>query len=235
MASLRDGGSEFIGGNHSADNSRRKFIDAPMEAVQQPALDSFMELAGLFSILPQAFIASQKRELERVTATGKEDDPRRSVIQASIDRAVAIQATAQLGKARFQRAVDALNDKAYVFHGFVYDEGLVSQSGLVVRLIDAGQTSKGQTLEAITSSDGYFRIKLGVKGGTSGAPQPINDLFMGSTGTKLPKSDTSTAEAQVEILRKEKVIYADSDPVPLDQGTAYREYVIPSDEQPASQ
>src|SRR5438067_3790291 len=132
------------------------------------------------------------------------------------------------------RAVDALNDNAYVFHGFVYNEGLVPQRGLVVRLIDAGQTSKGQVLEAITSSEGYFRIKLGVKGGTSGGPQPINDLFMGSTGTKRPKSDTPTTEAQVEILRKEKVIYSDSDPVPLDQGTAYREYVISSDEPPAT-
>src|SRR5262249_47970805 len=156
MAQSRNTGSEFIGGDQSAETIRRKFIENPMNAAQQPAVDSVLEIANLLAMLPQAFIASQKRELERMTASSKEkaDEPRIADLKASMERAGVVATTAQRGQVRFKKAFTALNDTAILFHGFVSDENLAPLGGLTVRLLDAAQTRKGQSMEATTDQDG---------------------------------------------------------------------------------
>jgi hypothetical protein len=225
MAQSRNTGSEFVGGDQSAETMRRKFIETPMNAAQQPAVDALLEVASLLAILPQAFIGSQKRELERMTASGKEkeNEPRIADLKASIERAEVIAATAQRGQVRAQKAFTALNDNAVVFHGFVSDETSAPMLGLTVRLLNAAQTRKGKPLEATTDKDGYFRIKIGTKGDQT---NPFSGLFTGSAETKSQRSsDQASAEAQVQILGKQ-LLYTDPWPVPMDQGSVYREYAI---------
>lgn len=234
MAQSRNTGAEFIGGDQAAETMRRKFIDTPLKAAQQPALDSLLEVANLFAILPQAFIASQKRELERMAASGKgkEDEPRIADLKASIERAGVVATTAERGQVRAQKVFAALNDKAVLFQGFVSDDTPAPLVGLTVRLVNAAQTRKEKPMEATTDKDGYFRIKIGTKGDQT---NPFSGLFAGSGGTKKPgSSEQASAEGQVEILAKNQLLYTDPSPVPLDQGGVYREYTITEGESPAN-
>jgi hypothetical protein len=230
-------GPEFVAGDQTAENIRRKFIEAPLEAAQQSALNTSLEIASLLSIIPDAFLASQRRELERVKKSGTTNDIRITILQTSIEQAGVLHTTAQRGEARAQRAFAALADNDSVFHGFVSDAELNPLKGLTVRLIDE-QGTRAKGLSTITMEDGYFRIVLGVKSDTvvaskDQATQPtmsqrIIDMMSGLSREPSSASDTSTVAggSRVEILKNGKVRH--SDPVPLspDNGSVYREYVI---------
>ena len=233
----RKTGPKFFAGDQSAENMRRRFIEAPLEAAQQSVLSTSLELAHLLSILPNAFLASQQRELVRLKKSGKEKDPRIEILQTSIDQASVFRTTAQRGQARAKRALAALAANDFVFHGFVSDADLTPLKGLTVRLIgDKGARAK--TLSATTEEDGYFRIVLGAPSNTQrdqeAKASPLNLSqkivnLMSGLNWETSTSSTASAEAggsRVEILHKGVILHSDPVPLSLGNGSVYREYVI---------
>lgn len=226
----RKTGPEFFAGDQSAENMRRRYIEAPLEAAQQSVFSSSLEIANLLSIVPDAFLASEQRELERVKKSGKEEASRVAILQTSIEQADVLRTTARRGQARAKRALAALADNDIVFHGFVSDAKLTPLKGLTVRLI-GGKGTFAQDLSAKTEEDGYFRIVL-VRGSEAKAVPLISQRivnFMSGLNWETSVSSAASAEAggyRVEILKEGKVLH--SDPVPLspDNVSVYREYVL---------
>jgi hypothetical protein len=231
----------FLSGDQSAAKIRRDFIDKPLASAKVPLLGTGMELLDLMSILPNAFIASQERELARIRESGTENDDRTKVLEASIEQARALRTTVQRGEARVQRALGSLSDNSHAFHGFVSDADLNPLGKLTVRLTTRQTGKRGLT--AVTDDDGYFRIPLSKKKGAGGKElrdqvrdtsfsQRLNNLFtqnpLASTVSANATGATSDPgeEAEVEILQKNNVVYTDPHTVPTDGGSVYREYVV---------
>jgi hypothetical protein len=245
--SKKTGFPEFFANTQSAENLRRQFIEAPLEAAGQPALGAGIELANLLSILPGAFVASQERELERIKKSGIDNDPRAAALETSIEQAGVLQTMAQRGQVRIQRGLVAFAGADKMFHGFVSDAELTPLKGLTVRL--TGGIEGRKTLSATTDDDGYFSIPLGIsssrqqeasgenksKAGKGSLLQRITDL-MASPGIAPLASATERVEGeggQVEILKRGKLLHTDPASLTLDQGSVYREYVI-ADTEPSS-
>lgn len=208
--------SAFPGGD-----ARRQLIDEPMKAARGEALASLLEVAGLMTVLPNAVMASQQRELERLKATRGDDDPRVIELQATLERAATLSVMAERGQSRAQRLAVAFADSEDVFHGFVSDSDLNPLSGLTVRA--------GKQLSATTDADGYFRIPLGTR--TTPATG-LGDLFKSRRPPKAAAEATTDpaadpAKGEVEIVQKGTVLHTDPIPLPLEEGRVYREYVIP--------
>ena len=227
----------FFADTQSADNLRRQFIDGPMEAAGQSALDSAAELATLLSILPDAFVASQRLELRRVSRSAMENDPRIAALETSIERAEVLQTMAQRGQVRVERALVAIATNQDVVHGFVSNTELAPLEGLTVRLTESTSAS-AKPLAATTDEHGYFRIKLDTKPGTRDntrvEPKPntwsqrITDVFAG-VGRMPSASPEATADADVRelvILKKERLLYSEPISIAPDGGSIYREYAI---------
>ena len=236
--SRKTGFPDFVADVLSAEALRRQFIEAPMEAAQQSALGTAGELATLMGILPDAFAASQRRELTRILKSGNEKDSRVAALQASIAQADVLVATARRGQARVQRAIAALTGNGDVFHGFVSDRDVAPLKGLTVRLTD--HKSKGaKAFTAMTDEEGYFSIDLGTDKpsprDSDAKPNPINlskwmaDLMAGLSQdtSPAPAASTEAGIAQVEILNANgKLLHRDPTFVALSGGSIYREYVI---------
>ncbi len=206
------------------EDPRKQLID--IKAARGEALATVVEVAGLLSVLPNAAIASQQRELERLKATRGDNDPRVVELQATLERAATLSAMAERGQARAERLAVAFTESEAAFHGFVSDSDLNPLSGLTVRA--------GQQYSATTDADGYFRIPLGTK--TTRATT-ARELFQ-SLSRRTPKDTAAApaagsepgkelATAQVEIVQKGTIIHTDPFPLPLDDGGVYREYVLP--------
>ena len=231
----------FLGGDQSPEKIRSEFIDKPLEAAKQAVLGSGLELFNLMSALPDAFIASQSRELERVKASGKDNDDRVALLEASIAQATVLRTTVQLGETRVGRALSSVGDSEIAFHGFVSNTEFEPVGGLTVRL--SGRQGEGgkRGLTATTDNDGYFRIPLGSKSvsgkewrtrvGQINFAEKINILSeqQAAAADASSANDTSgatKARAQVEILDGNKSVYQDPVGVPIDEGSVYREYVV---------
>jgi hypothetical protein len=243
--SKKTGFPEFFADTQSAENLRRQFIEAPLEAAGQPALGAGIELANLLSILPGAFVASQERELERIKKSGVDNDPRVAALETSIEQAGVLQTMAQRGQVRIQRGLVAFAGADKVFHGFVSDVELTPLKGLTVRLSSEGR----KALSATTDDDGYFSIPLGArssrqqensgenksKAGKGSLLQRITDLMASPGIAPLASAAESVAGqgSQVEILKRGKLLHTDPASLTLDQGSVYREYVI-ADTEPSS-
>ena len=235
--SRKTGIPEFFADTQSAENLRRQFIEAPMEAASQSALGVGIELATLMSILPDAFAASQRRELERVQESGKENDARVAALRTSIEQADVLRTMARRGQVRIQRALVAVAANDDVFHGFVSDADLAPLKGLTVRLT-GGRNTRAKAFSATTDDDGYFSIALGAKSDAqrdSGAKaSPINvsqriTNLMAGLSQETSASSAASAEggvSQVEILKRGTLLHRDPVLVARDGGSIYREYVI---------
>jgi hypothetical protein len=231
---------EFLADMQSADAVGRQFIEVPLAAAQQSAIGSAAELVGLMRLLPSALVASQRRELDRLLKSSDERDPRFVTLKASIEQVEVLRTTGGQGQARLQHAVETLTVGGDVFLGFVSDVNLAPQEGLTVRLSDAKGVGV-KSLSATTEADGYFSIDLGTKtsgirssvplAGSMNVMQRIASLFADGgqqPAAPQPTGDRSDAKlGQVEILRNDKLLYRDPTPVVLQNGTIYREYVIP--------
>lgn len=231
---------EFVADMQSADAVGRQFIDVPLAAAQQSAIGSAAELMSLMRLLPNALVASQQRELNRLQKSADDRDPRVVALKASIEQIEVLRTTGGRGQARVQRAVETLSGGGDVFIGFVSNTNLVPQEGLTVRLSDAKGVGP-KSFSATTDADGFFSIDLGknasgVRSSGAAAPpmnlmQRIAALFADggqATGAAQPTKDQGQATVgQVEILNKETLLYRDPTPVVLQNGSIYREYVIP--------
>lgn len=244
--------SEFLAGDMSADAIQKQFIDAPMAAAQQPAISIGLELLALMSALPDAFVASEHRELNRLSrAAGGKADPRIERLNASIERATEMRATAIQGKARIDRALASLSSEGHVFHGFISDGEAKPLSKLTVRIFTDqatdGSGKAGSSLSGTTDSDGYFSIPLGAT--TNQRKNPSAEPAPGTSSPRAagvrdkinrPKASASAvagaqgqaqATANVEILDAGgRQLYLDPFELTVDNGSAYREYVIENSE-----
>ena len=244
--------SGLFGSARTPEEIRRRFIEAPADASAPAALASALEIASVLTKLPDIFIASQNKELERLRATAGENNSRANALQASIEQAQELTATAEKGQARVQRVATSVAAGQKVFHGFVSAPGLEPVAGLTVRLTE--RKAGGATGTATTDEDGYFSMPLGPKelgaAGTKGRAfslsQQINRLMETPTARVAAinlnaSADTAntaaagqqTEESTVQIFRKKKLLHEDPIPVDLSKGSVYREYVINEDESAA--
>lgn len=218
---------------------RERMIGADREALREPALAAALGALSVLRLLPEAFAQAQRRELERVRRSdpdGKQS-PRIEALQAAIVRADALRETGHAGDTRLERLLKTADDERALFHGFVSDAELRPIARARVQLIDASGKSSTQ-LRAETDADGYFRIVLADSDPLSGS-SGSGSLFgkraaRQKTDPKNAKVDVqenpdATAEeasAQVEIFVGSTLVHHDPMPVPLAEGSVYREYAV---------
>jgi hypothetical protein len=246
--------SPFIGGGNSADAIRKEFIETPMAAARQPAIATGLELLTFMSMLPDAFLASEERELNRLARSSNDkNDPRIERLKFSIMRTKELHNASQKGKARIDRALAALSNEDNVFHGFVSDANLKPREKLTVRISALRESEKDEkSLSAITQADGYFSISLG-KGKTDAGKSSANestvtlseqiaerlasvnaknkaDTAKASNTQSAASASTNQARVRVEILdANNNVIHQEESPLVVTAGSTYREYVIDDD------
>jgi hypothetical protein len=246
--------SPFIRDGQSADAIRKEFIETPMKAAQQPAIATGLDLLAFMSMLPDAFLASEERELKRLGRTSDDkNDPRIERLKISVARAVEMRDTGRQGKARIDRAIVAASNEDNVFHGFVSDTNLKPREKLTVRISAFRDGEKdGNSLSAITNADGYFSIllskektytrKSGLNETTVNLSEQIAerlasvnakakaDTAAASDTQSAAAANTNQTRARVEILdANNKVLHQDESPLVVNAGSAYREYVIDGD------
>ena len=194
--------SGIFGSSRSPEEVRRQFFDAPLDAGVPAALGSVLELASVLTKLPDVFIASQNKELERVKASAGENDPRVAALQASIEQTEELRTTAQTGQARVQRVAMAAATGQKVFHGFVSSSELTPLAGVTVRLGE--RKAGGKTGSATTDEDGYFSIALAptefdtpsTKTRDLSLSQRVNRLFETRKLDTLERSEAAGTEAE---------------------------------------
>jgi hypothetical protein len=215
----KSGGSDFppiIGNTDSPDAARRQFIDAPLAAAREPAMSAAVDVLKFMSAIPDALIASQERELNRMRAQNAKGV---NAVAASITRAEQMRAIVTTGLARVHRMLALVGDKRAAFHGFVSDATLKPLHGLTVRVTAPQVRTTGHRgLSAKTEDDGYFRIGL-------------ENTQPATGGTSLSGADATSGGADtpatVDIVDgKGNVLYRDPEPLAIGSGTIYREYVI---------
>jgi hypothetical protein len=228
--------SEFVGKTDSPDAIRQEFIDKPLAAAKQTIASTGIEFLGFMSAIPEAFIAAQQRELERVAAVRGDKDKIVTRLQASIEQADRLRSIAEAGQARIVRIAEILgtSGQGSAFHGFVSDTSLNPLAGLTVRIVgltDAKDTSLSDT----TDDKGGFRIPLGARQApppAQGAPPPSAPAGPAAAPTTSRAAAGTTGtdqgiEAEVEILDANgKVLYQDPAPLVIRGGSVYREYVL---------
>jgi len=235
--------SGMFGSARTPEEVRRRFIDAPLDASVPAALEAVLGMASVLTRLPEVFVASQNQELERLRTSVGANDPRVDALQASIEHAEELQATADKAQVRIERVAAATATGQKVFHGFVSAPDLTPLAGVSVRLTEraAGGAKGGAT----TDEDGYFSLPLERTSYTAttdtkkardfSLSQRINKMFETRRLDTLDSSDdastdsqkeAATRESTVQIFRKNKLIYEDPIPVELDGGSIYREYIV---------
>lgn len=233
----------FVNGNQTPEQIQREFIQKPLDGAKQTLMGTGLDLFNLLSALPDAFIASQRRELKRVEATASEkDDERIAILQASIVQAGQLRTMIQHGEARVQRVIGSVAHGDDAFHGFVSNAELEPVAGLTVRLTGREGATGKRGLSGTTDKDGYFRIPLSSKRDTtsewSAKAAKMSfaerlDSFSAKAETDANATSTSDSSgtsqkrlAQVEILQKDQVVLTDKFALPVDEGSVYREYVV---------
>ena len=221
MAKTRRPGFLGFMGERSADDVRGKYIDEPLAAATQPALGTAMQLLQFVAAMPDAVVASRQRELERVKASGREDDPRIAALEASIAYAGHASAAANLARTRVQRFAGAMGGEEVLFHGFVSTPRLSPLEGMTVRLVRGGDQKDARALSATTEKDGYFSIPR---------PAKSDDIWRaaksGEGGIEAADTTAVKREVSVEVAdRSGKVVYRDPSKLDLDS-SAYREYTV---------
>jgi hypothetical protein len=230
--SKKPGFPQFIAEPKSAEEARRQFLEAPLDAVGPSTLAAGLEVAQLLSILPNAFVESQKRELKRLQTTGAENDERILLLQSSIEEGEQLRTFVVGAQLRAKRVVGASSGREDVFHGFVSNPDFSPLVGATVRL-KGGKSDRGQTA-AKTDEDGYFSIPLRAKTSGKGEAgklsfsQRLNKMFesRNQPSTTPQEEKKARATAQVEIVKKRQVVHEDPVPVIIDEGSVYREYVV---------
>ncbi|MDK2745517.1 MAG: carboxypeptidase-like regulatory domain-containing protein [Nitrospira sp. BO4] len=231
---------EFLAGEPTADAIRKQFLDAPLAAARRPAINLGLEVLAFMAALPDAFIASEERELNRLSRTVEAgNDPRVERLKVSIARATELRTTTQQGKARIDRALVALSGESNVFHGFVSDNTFAPQKGLTVRLTAARAGATDETFASTTTNaDGYFSIPFDRESGKKRkgqTPEPnvkssermAERLSRKTAAAAATAGDGNEVLARVEILdAKAVIIHEDPVPIVVNAGTVYREYVI---------
>ncbi len=242
------GSSRFFGTAQSADEARKEFIEVPMEASRQAAIGTALDLFAFMTALPDALLASDRRELNRLSSTAEsKEDPRIERLKVSLARAEQLRENVIHGKARIDRMLVSESEDGNVFHGFVSDSDLRPREKLAVRVI----AETGDQLSATTAVDGYFSITLGKDARAAArkaTPESavnlsdrMNELLKrvnakSGSGKSQAGTDDKTYTsgeflARVEILDASgNILQHDVLPLVVNGGTAYREYVVDGNE-----
>ena len=231
---------EFLAGEPTAEAIRKQFLEAPMAAAQQPAMNTGLEVLAFMAALPDAFVASEERELNRLSRTvARDNDPRVDRLKASIARAMELRTTSQQGKARIDRILLSVSGENNVFHGFVSDQTFTPQRGLTVRLTVVRDGVKDEVVASTTTNaDGYFSIPFERESGKKRkgqSPEPnvkssermAERLSRKAAASAATAGDGHEVLARVEILdAKAGVIHEDAISLVVNAGTVYREYIV---------
>ncbi|NRF71737.1 hypothetical protein HLB44_32590 [Aquincola sp. S2] len=236
----------------SADAMRDEMLKGKADAALLELMGEALDLYSFMGTLPDALIASQKREAKRLAKFSGEKSPRIEALKASMEQAAQLDTTVRWGRARFDRAVASAIEPNEVFHGFVSGAGLQMQKGYTVRLMGADGKPRQS---AFTEADGYFTMTLKARDKTSAYRTNdetrtvlLGELFKvfgmrGSSATASSKAGAATAVndapqdtaatekdlASVEILDPNgRVVQQDPIPVDVNGGTVYREYLVGS-------
>ena len=235
-----------FGQTNSPEDVRRRFIEAPLDASVPEAMATVLELANVLTRLPDVFIASQKKELDRIKATAEPNDPRAQALQASIDYTEELHGTAKMGQTRIQRVAMATVGGQRVFHGFVSTTDLAPLPKATVRLTE--RAAGGSQAVGTTDEDGYFSIALDPPPPRYGTAIPKRDLSLSQRINRLfetrkldlsereavsapeeAATDDAVRETTVQVLLNGKLLYEDPIPLKIDQGSTYREYIVTED------
>src|SRR5687768_3883027 len=156
----KSGFSKLFVDPKSAESVQGQFIDAPLQAALQSGFVPALEMAKLLRLLPDAFAASQRSELDRIKQSDEKNDPRVAALEASIEQADDLRKVVRFAEIRTQRSLIAFVNRNEIFHGFVSDSHLNPLKGLTVQ-VSAGKAGAAKNLSATTDTDGYFSIALG--------------------------------------------------------------------------
>ena len=223
------------------DSRRRQIFDGQLARWREMGPSFGNELFTFISAIPALAQAADVAEYQRVVKKYGRESDRARALEPLILNGQALQLNVDRAKERVDRMMKVMNTREDVFHGFVSDESGRAQAGLTVQL--TLQTQRA-VAKAQTDDTGYFRIPLSRAGrGDSPAPAPVPAGTPGSSqvrGVKqeavaaAPDKEKGNETAQespvghVEVLSaKGEVLYDDPLMLLLDEGTAYREYVVP--------
>jgi len=225
MAKSRGKGFSAFTLNRDADDARRKFIDEPLAAARQPAMETGLKMLSFLAAVPDAVVASRRRELERVRASRRDGDPRIAALEASIEYAGRARTAARLAQTRAEKISSTMFGGKVLFHGFVSNESLEPLPGMTVRIVAQASAGRGDSaLTATTDHEGYFSFAGGGKLGDIGREKKAVDA------DKVTLTDNvEDRTVAVEIADASGTV-VQTDPTPLELGgTAYREYIIERD------
>jgi hypothetical protein len=188
-----------------ADQKRREENRATVRRVTQDAIGLGEPLLEFITALPAVVMASQRAELERLSAIDKQH-PRAAQVADVIDQLTSAAPTASRVLARAARGLNVARSPLPGLYGFVTDVYGAPLPGVVVRLRGGRTEARGKT-----EGDGYFMIPL------------ARDTGTGTHGTNSEGAD----EVRVRIESASGDVLHE-DPVPVDTviGFDYREYIV---------
>jgi hypothetical protein len=197
------------------DKQRAQLLQGQLAQASRQGFDLGRELYAFISSLPSVALATDLAEYERVAKRYGPDSERARAVEVLVENGRTLQRTAALATVRVDRVVQGVQEQEPVFHGFVSDRAAKPQPGLIVQL--SSQTLR-EPLIARTDDAGYFRI---------GLPAAQLTPAQEAAQEKRAAAKNSQAEATVEVLGAGgNVLYADPVPLVVDNGMAYREYVV---------
>ncbi len=221
------------------DNRRRQIFDGQLARWREMGPSFGNELFTFLSTIPALAQAADVAEYQRVVKKYGRESDRARALEPLILNGQALQLNVDRAKERVDRMMKVMNTREDVFHGFVSDESGRAQAGLTVQL--TLQTQRASS-KAQTDDTGYFRIPLSRAGrgeqpapapaGTTAA-SPVRGVKKEAVAAAPDKGKGNEAEQEglvghVEVLSaKGEVLYDDPLMLLLDEGTAYREYVVP--------
>jgi hypothetical protein len=233
----------FFANAGSGDAIRRQLSDGPLTAASQASFRHSAEALDLLSALPMASAAAQRRELVRLRRGG--DDGRAEMLETSIQHTLALHESAGLGMARARRTLSAISDGKGLVHGFVSDADLRPLRGIVVTLTMTREGVGAAPLSVTTDADGYFALRTRRPRSTASSAQgsaslsaQIEELLYRTDAGANRAAAAGAAETSGEPLLIAELtlfdptgalLHRDPSPMVIDNGTAYREYVIGSE------
>jgi len=188
-----------------AEQKQREENEATRRRVTQDAIGLGEPLLEFITALPAVVMASQRAELERLSAIDKQH-PRATQVADVIDQLTSAAPTASRVLARAARGLTVARSPVPGLYGFVTAVNGAPMPGVVVHLRGGRTEARGKT-----EGDGYFMIPLARDTGT---------------GTN---STTNERDGDVRVrIESASGDVLHEDPVPVNTliGYDYREYIV---------
>ena len=201
--------SRFFGTHDEAEQKQSDEQDETRRRATREALGQAGPVLEFVTALPAAVMASQRAEIERLTAIDKQH-PRAAQVADMLDQLTRSAPMASRVMSRVVRGVDVARAPQPGLYGFVADAEGAPFEGAVVRLGEGRAAPSAKT-----AADGYFMVPL------SGGRAREND----NTGIGAAASDPNEVRIRVEAADGQ-LLYEDPRPVNTLIGYDYREYVV---------